>query len=898
MSTIGIDFGNDACVIGLASKGGIDIILNESSNRRNPTMTSFSGKQRFMGEGALSISRSNYKNTVRDMKRLVGRKWGEPELMQDLERLSFETEKHPQTGGVGCRVEYDGKQILVTPEQVIAMMLTKITDVAKAANSGLAVVEAVLGIPGWYTDAMRRAMLDACHIASLNCLRLMHESTATALAYGIYRSAKGHFDDAKPQHVLFIDLGHSTFSASVVSFTKSALTVKSACYDRMLGGRDMDWAIAQNLADDFKAKFKLDARASKKSLIKLLDAAEKAKKTLSPVGVTEANVNIECLVDEKDYNGKLSLETFEGLIAPLVARMSAPIEQALSEAGVTRQELEAVEIVGGSTRVPAVKKHIATLLQTDQSLVNFGLSCTMNADEAVARGTALQCAMLSSKFRVKEFQVNEAVQYPVLVSWEPPAAEEQTTISKEDSVDESNGEGSSKASTAGQEIIFKRNDRTPLTRRLTIKHREPFSVKVAVADSSLLPQGVSPEIGTFKIDVPETAKAAPAPPSVRLHIKHDINGIVSVATAELMKEIIPEAKPAADTADTTATTDAAESKEAKDGMDVDSKSATGTAADGAASDETESANAASADSKEDGSAAAGNGTGEPAKKKFRAVPLSVQGATAAWSASELMKAVEEEASMAHQDRVVAETANKRNELETYIYSTRDRIAESGDLHPFASSAEATKLGDALRDAEDWLYSDEGFESAKSVYATKLSDLQTLGTPLDTRLWESQNRAGAASDLRAATEMYKKFANSQEESTAHITDEDKDKVRAHAVKAEEWLYDRQGKQSALSPATNPAFTVKETRAQMDELHKACRPIMMAPKPKPAPAAPVEEPAKPSAETPTGAAATPEPTPMDESDDTSATAGAKGEASDATAAEVSDAKSQPMEVDESK
>ncbi|CAM9292853.1 unnamed protein product [Ectocarpus sp. 12 AP-2014] len=397
MSVIGIDFGNDTCVIGVAARGGIDIILNENSNRRNPTLVSFQGKQRLMGEGAASIARSNFKNTAREVKRLVGRVWGSPDLEADLARLPFKCIQHPETGGVGIEVNYEDSIKVFTPEQIIACMLTKLIAIAKAANNGIDVADTVMAIPGWYTDAMRNAMMDACSIGGVNCLRLIHEHTATALAYGIYKSAKGEFSEKEPQFVLFLDVGHSSFSASVVTFVQGSLTVKSAAFDSKLGGRDMDWAIAQHAADEFKAKTGKDPRTKPKALLKLLEAGEKAKKQLSPVGVTDAPINIECLWEDLDYNGRLSLKQFEALIKPIVDRMDAPILKALADAGVTKEQLGSVEIVGGATRVPLVKSHLAELLGRDKTAINFGLSCTLNADESIARGCALQCAMLSKR---------------------------------------------------------------------------------------------------------------------------------------------------------------------------------------------------------------------------------------------------------------------------------------------------------------------------------------------------------------------------------------------------------------------------------------------------------------------------------------------------------------------
>merc|ERR1719421_1920808 len=212
-------------------------------------------------------------------------------------------------------------------EQCCAMMLAKCMAIAEQ-SAGAKVVDAVVSIPGYWSDAQRQSMIHACNIAGLNCLRLMHENTATALAFGIFKSAKGLFDAEKETNVMFLDLGHASFTASCVSFQTGKLAVKSAAYDRSLGGRAFDECIAKYIASEFKAKHGLDAWASPKARMKLLAAAEKAKKTLSPKGVTEAPINVECLMEDLDFNTKLELDTLIELLEPMLARLEAPIQSA------------------------------------------------------------------------------------------------------------------------------------------------------------------------------------------------------------------------------------------------------------------------------------------------------------------------------------------------------------------------------------------------------------------------------------------------------------------------------------------------------------------------------------------------------------------------------------------
>ncbi|CAM9415568.1 unnamed protein product [Choristocarpus tenellus] len=246
--------------------------------------------------------------------------------------------------------------------------------------------------------------------------------------------------------------------------------------------------------------------------------------------------------------------------------------------------------------------------------------------------------------------------------------------------------------------------------------------------------------------------------------------------------------------------------------------------------------------RKEGKAAAGSSTDksvskenptEPALKKkkpvFSKVALKVDQQTAAWSKEKIDAAVLEEAQMANQDRILKETADKRNELESYIYGMRDRLVDL--LQSYVEPEEAEDFKAKLTDAEDWLYSDEGFDSSKSVYAGKLAELTALGLPIESRLYEANNRQSCVTDIQGAVEVYTKFVNSTDEAYAHIEDEERAKMRAACSSAEKWLFDKLEQQASLPASKNPAVTCEEIKAHAKDLHAICRPIMKKPKPKP-------------------------------------------------------------------
>eukprot|EP01032_Pedospumella_encystans_P027911 gene27911-31528_t len=417
MSVAGIDFGNLNLLIGQTSKGGVDVILNESSNRQTAVAVSVQGKQRFIGDSGAAMARSNITNTISMMKMLVGRKFDDADVQAEIANLPFKTVKLP-SGGVGISIMYNDEPLTVSAEHAMAMMLVKAKDTSSKANAGVNIGDAVLAVPHWFTESQRRGVVQAAEIAQLNCLKVANESVLVALSYGIFKSAKKLFSETEPQHVMFIDIGFTGMSVTIVDFIQENMKVLSTVCERTVNGRNLDNIIIEFLAETFQKKTGKDVRKNIKAVLKLQAAAEKAKKTLSPAGVNEVNISVECLADDIDLNALLTRKEFEDRAAELVSRLRAPIEKCLQEAGLTASQLTETEIVGGTSRVNIIKRTLGEILQLDASALNYGLKTTMNADEASSRGGALQCAMLSSRVKVKPFNIIDRLPYGIAASFE------------------------------------------------------------------------------------------------------------------------------------------------------------------------------------------------------------------------------------------------------------------------------------------------------------------------------------------------------------------------------------------------------------------------------------------------------------------------------------------------
>ncbi|KAI9442465.1 heat shock protein [Lactarius indigo] len=493
MSVVGIDFGSLHSKIGVARHRGIDIITNEVSNRATPSLVSFGLKQRALGEPAKTQEISNFRNTAGSLKRLLGRTVNDVEIQQ-VEKKFTHVNLVDVDGSVGVGVTYLGEPATFSATQLVGMYLGRLRDIAtKELKTGVS--DVVIAIPGWYTDVQRRALLSAATIAGLNPLRLIPDHTAVAFGYGITKSDLPEAEN--PRHVVFVDIGHSSLSVAVVAFSKGQLTVKNAAYDMHLGGRDIDYALVQHFAEEFKTKYKIDVLSNPKATFRLYASAEKLKKVLS--ANAEAPLSVESIMNDVDASSRLTREQYELLIADVLDRIPEPLQRALEESGLTIDQLDAIELVGGTTRIPAVRAKIQSVFPGKV------LSTTLNQDEACARGCTFTCATLSPVFRVRDFAVHDIAMYPIKVRWEKtPADEEEDT----------------------ELVVFPRGNGIPSTKVLTFYRKSPFDIEVVYAEPDGLPGSINPWIGRLTVkDVGPTPTGDYS--TVRVKARLNLHGVLS-----------------------------------------------------------------------------------------------------------------------------------------------------------------------------------------------------------------------------------------------------------------------------------------------------------------------------------------------------------------------------------
>lgn len=793
MSVVGVDLGLQNSVIAAAGRGGVDVILNGNSNRLNPTMIGFD-QSRKMGEDAASGASSNFRNTIVNMKRLIGLSFNDPYAQKEMELVPFKCVpiKHASGGpdSIGVQVTLNGQDNIVPIEAVAGMMIKHLGMIAakKAASASTtnndskkgdkSIIDScfpkdwVITIPSYFTDPQRRALLSGCEIVGITGVRrLMHENTATALAYGIFKDLKKEFTKDKPTNVMFLDIGASAYTVSIAAFEPGKLIVKSSFFDPDLGGRDFDEVIAQWIAKNFEEKFKgkLSAKPMTKPKVrlKLLKEAEKAKKTLSPHGVKEARINLECLMDDLDFSSSLKAKEYEALCQPLIARLRKPIEMALEEAKLKPSDLASAEIVGGSTRIGCVKRELINIL-------GMSLSTTMNADEAVARGAALQSAILSPRFKVLPYEIQEAQPFPIKICWD-----EQTDNNKQQGV-EVDGDADGTGMPTNSVVMFDRNLNFPIVRRVTLRRAGEFSVTSSYDESSLqygLFKDTPRQISSFQI------KSQPGDlKKVRVNVKQDIHGIIHLSSAQMVEEI----------------------EEEEESIEVEMKEG------------------------------GGEGVEQKQEKKKKIKKTNLEFSTSRildWTQAEINGYFEKEVAMANVDRIVKETSDMRNELESYIYDMRDKITLESELAKYGTEEEKSTFLAKQETMENWLYED-GFDATKSVYAEKLAELKKFGGPIEYRQVETQNRPNAVRSLQDNLERFKAWVleSQTNEIYAHITDEERQQCLNKCDEVSGWMYEMLDKQGGLPLHANPVLTVADINTKNREVTNVCSPIRNKPAPK--------------------------------------------------------------------
>ncbi|QID84643.1 Hsp70 chaperone ssa4 [Saccharomyces pastorianus] len=375
---VGIDLGTTYSCVAHFSNDRVEIIANDQGNRTTPSYVAFTDTERLIGDAAKNQAAMNPHNTVFDAKRLIGRKFDDPEVTSDAKHYPFKV--IDKEGKPVVQVEYKGETKTFTPEEISSMILTKMKETAEN-YLGTKVNDAVVTVPAYFNDSQRQATKDAGTIAGLNVLRIINEPTAAAIAYGLDKKTQ------KEHNVLIFDLGGGTFDVSLLSIDEGVFEVKATAGDTHLGGEDFDNRLVNFLADEFKRKNKKDLTTNQRSLRRLRTAAERAKRTLSSSAQT--SVEIDSLFEGVDFYTSITRARFEELCADQFRSTLEPVEKVLADSKLDKSQIDEIVLVGGSTRIPKVQKLVSDFFNGKEP------NRSINPDEAVAYGAAVQAAILT-----------------------------------------------------------------------------------------------------------------------------------------------------------------------------------------------------------------------------------------------------------------------------------------------------------------------------------------------------------------------------------------------------------------------------------------------------------------------------------------------------------------------
>uniref|UniRef100_A0A8C9VNS4 Heat shock protein family H (Hsp110) member 1 n=1 Tax=Scleropages formosus TaxID=113540 RepID=A0A8C9VNS4_SCLFO len=726
---------------------------------------------------------TNSKNTLFNFKRFHGRSFQDPVVQNEKSNVPYDLVPM-KNGRAGVEVMYLDKKHEFSTEQLTAMLLTRLKETAEA-NIQKKVVDCVISVPTFFTDAERRCVLDAAQIAGLNCLRLMNDTTAVALNYGIYKEDLPPPEE-KPKIVIFVDMGHSAFQVSGCAFNKGKLKVLATAFDPDLGGKDFDQRLVEYFCTDFKSKYKLDVKSRVRALLRLQQECEKLKKLMSS-NSTDIPLNIECFMDDTDVSGKMNRAQFEELCADLIERVTVPLVAVMEQAQLQPQNISAVEVVGGATRIPAIRAKIVKFFGKD-------VSTTLNADEAVARGCALQCAILSPAFKVREFSITDVTPFPMSLSWSTEGDDP-----------------------AGCHEVFCKNHMIPFSKVIAFYRKNPFILEVFYSDPSSLPYPEA-KIGEFSVlnvstqDDGERSK-------VKVKVRVNADGIVSVSSAAMIQKVRAEDHK---TLAVESVEDDANAQETEDNLDTQV----------CLSQQPQYffyMTFLIAHQPPDA---------KKPKMKTMHVGLPIEAKLVQQLGKEHLSTYTQlESEMILQDQREKERNNAKNAVEEHVYYYRHKL--EGPYLNFLNSMDRNKFSELLARTENWLYN-EGEDQEKQVYLDKLAEIQKLGTPVQERYEEAEQRPKLFEELTSRIQTYVKITENYrngDENYTHIDAPDMEKVSRCVKDTQEWMANVRSAQDKLRHDEDPVVRSTDIRAKLQELERVCE--LVVTKPKPRVESPVEE-----------------------------------------------------------
>jgi len=889
-AVMGIDFGSEFIKVASVKPGTpFHIVVDEQSKRKVPAVVAFDQGERYFGNGAVQLAMRKPKETYLWAHRLLGKDIQSPQVAQ-LRRMGFPWEivELPDRRTLGFRhaaAKGDAPEVVFSVEEIVAMSLQHVMKIAEA-DAESPVKDCVLTVPPYWTHRERQAMLDAAEIAGLNVLSLLNENTAAAIQYGIDRK----YSVNETHTIMLYNMGSTSTKVGIATYTgflkkerggKSNKTVgqfdmRGQGYDESLGGSAFEQRLADFVAVEVNKQLaakglKHDIYTNAKAMAKIRSAAEKAKTVLS--ANQESQVFLNSLYEDTDFKLMITREQFLELCDDLIKRVSAPMEQALLDAGVSMEEVDAVIIIGGGVRVPAVQAAIKQFSGKEH------LTQSLNGDEAMVMGAVFRAANLSTTFQVRPFGMNDESPFAVSVritSDVPATTDAAVAVDDEDAAAATPAEGEKAPASAGfskRASLFKRHNRLAKKKTVQFNYTADFQTALshdAVAGKGLpLPAGIPLPLDSYNVTGLTKLVESPSPkyaellaagkkPKVSLSFLLDSSGVTTLTRAEAtLEEMVkvpkPKPKPAAPKVNATATATAnatdsasanatetagaegdAEKNAAEATPEAEKKEETPAAAEGEEKKDEAATDAAAADGEKKDDASAEKKDDEPEftlKKKTHTIPLLVSkngspGSVESMNATHRLLARATLEKLRRADDLKKEIAAAKNTLEAYIYATRAAIQEA-DVEPVSTEAQREEIVSALAASEDWLY-EQGDDSAK-IFKDKLSELKALSDPVFFRLAEVSALPTALNTTRTLIKFVAKQLADIEKNKPWVPEADRKKLSDSVSDLEEWLAGKEAAQAKLSPVDTPVLESEALYERLRPIHKLSNDVSKLKKP---------------------------------------------------------------------
>jgi len=855
-AVIGIDFGSRFMKIGVIQPGkGIELALNEASKRKSSSAAGFNNQdERVYGDESFNLLGKLPAKQFVMSKLLLGKNVSSDEVR------SFAQYGYPykfvEDADTKAAVLQYSENTTIRGEEMVAYVLSYAKQIAEG-HAKTAIKDAVITVPPFWRATERRAMLSAASIAQLNVLSLMHDSTAFAFKYGFDKESE--FSPDKPTNVVFYDIGASSLKASLVSFsttvgkknkTTGAMAVRAVAWDETLGGRDFDQIVLDMLSDEFVAKYPKvgDPRASFRAMGKLRKEAERVKEVLS--ANQQFQVAIEGLHEDRDLRMVIKRADFEARAAALFPRLRAPLERLMAMANMSVSEVDKVEIVGGSTRIPKVK-------ETATEFFGMRTSASINADEAAALGATLYAAKLSTSFRLRDFAITDAYPHAIAVKLGADDADDADADAKEGAKEGSKEteEGESDgAKPKKDKLLFKAGTKFPHKKLITMSRTDDLLVSLSFGqpgDENKLPistfnvSGVSAALTRFSTP----SRTALGKPKVSVTFSLTSSGLMEVSKAEValeMSEAVEETEVVPLTEEENAEAEAKAKAEAEEKAKAEAEEKAKAEAEGnkeKEESEKESEKESGKESEKESEKANATAANVTRTKTVKVTKQQKRMHYATLKVSETSMSAVSPLNATHIDAAVAANkalleaealrrlnAEAKNKLEAFIIDTRDKISSEEIFEKVSTETERDDLREQLGAMEDWIY-EEGVAEEAATYKLKLKELEKACAPLYLRASEFEARPKVVSKAREAVNWTLTMLETWAAERPEITADERDTVSGLCANFTEWLSTSETAQANTDDTADPAFLSSEVTAKLDAIEKEMRRLIKKPRPKP-------------------------------------------------------------------